>query len=217
MALQSRKLEVVVTPGRFAGCVCGVAGLAIGYIQLRRWWNTRYVPADVEALHAACLGAMDACLEEGAVSEEGEELFDALAEEEKELSRNAQYRVARGRAKVKIRRMRAIDKAAIAAKNHFGLVENTEANRRMVGQYVRGWMSEKGMRPSHILEASPMAVVLAICPSRFEVEASQASGSILMRSRLASQVHEWLPSPGSSVRSWMAELMGTDSPVVGSD
>lgn len=197
--------------GRVATVAAVAASGMVALAIFQRWYRSRYVPKEVERLHAACLGAIDACLEEYSGPEAGEDRFDALPEGEKEVVRNAQYNAVRGAVGIKVRRMRAIDRAAVAAKNHFGLLEMNDANRKMVGQYIRAWMVELGMRPSHVVESAPMATTLALCPTTFEVEAKQAEGSMSMRSRLAAFDADWAPSPVSSVKSFMASMTSSFS------
>lgn len=61
--------------------------------------------------------------------------------------------------------------ASAAAKVKFGLPKCTEANMLVVGKFIRDWLDERGVRPSHIEHIAPIATALVFVPTRADVEA----------------------------------------------
>lgn len=80
------------------------------------------------------------------------------------------------RRKAEVARM--VRLASAAAKVKFGLPKATEANLLVVGKFVRDWLEEYGMRPTHIAGVAPLATALTFIPSRADV---------MMREMLASE------------------------------
>lgn len=73
---------------------------------------------------------------------------------------------------------RMVRLASAAARAKFGLPKATEANLLVVGKFIRDWLEDYGMRPTHIAGIAPLATSLTFIPSRSDV---------LMRQMLASE------------------------------
>ncbi len=76
-----------------------------------------------------------------------------------------------------------ISTLAILAKNKYGELSNTEANRRMVRRYLLSVMEEKKVRPSHISQILPIALEFVFVPTQTEIDACyiRSSNAVLMR------------------------------------
>lgn len=64
-------------------------------------------------------------------------------------------------------------KVALDIKAKLGLLKRTDANILLLQRAGRKIMEERGMRPAHIATFLPIAVELALTPSRAEIEAVQ--------------------------------------------
>lgn len=75
-----------------------------------------------------------------------------------------------------------VHRAAVFAKVTFGLLDDTEANRRLLSDEIRKWMMvEVKMRPAHVAQYWPMAVELALLPGEAELMARRVRKSRLGR------------------------------------
>jgi len=85
--------------------------------------------------------------------------------------------------KVRPTRVRYVATLALVAKNRYGVLSNTAANKQMVRTFLLGVATDHGMRPSHIAKSLDIAVELAFVPSETELVAKQInySTSVLMR------------------------------------
>jgi hypothetical protein len=68
------------------------------------------------------------------------------------------------------------------AKGEFGLLQRTKANQLMVQKFMRDYMRDHGVRPTHIGLHLPYCVHIFFVPSRQEIEAHQLNA--------AREVHE---------------------------
>lgn len=59
------------------------------------------------------------------------------------------------------------------AKGEFGLLERSEANRLMVRKFVRDYMREHGVRPTHIGMHVDLVVAMFFIPSHIDILSSQ--------------------------------------------
>jgi hypothetical protein len=69
------------------------------------------------------------------------------------------------------------------AKGEFGLLRRTRANQLMVQKFMRDYMREHGVRPSHIGLHLPMCVACFFIPSKQEIEAHQYGVSYIAYER----------------------------------
>lgn len=75
------------------------------------------------------------------------------------------------------RRIRMVVKAANMCRVKHGCPTDTEANRLMCSDTIRKWMEEQGMHPAQISQAFPVAVALALIPTRADIELAQMMAS----------------------------------------
>jgi hypothetical protein len=54
------------------------------------------------------------------------------------------------------------------ARTIYGVVNDNRANRLVVSKFIRDWMRERGMRPSHIVKYSVIAIELFFVPTPSE-------------------------------------------------
>lgn len=64
------------------------------------------------------------------------------------------------------------------AKNEFGLLSRSKANRLMVRKFIRERMVELGMRPSHISDHLDWCTVCVFVPSKREIAAHQMGATL---------------------------------------
>ena len=70
---------------------------------------------------------------------------------------------------------------ARAAKNHFGLLPCTEANKAMVWRWMAAKLKTKNLRDSEICRMVPMARALAFFPTEADISASQLIAALAAR------------------------------------
>lgn len=65
--------------------------------------------------------------------------------------------------------------AGIAARNELGLdnPKNYDANRVTARRYIRKYLVERGVRESDIMRFAPKALVIAMTPTKYEIEARE--------------------------------------------
>jgi hypothetical protein len=59
------------------------------------------------------------------------------------------------------------------ARCRLGICNDNKANRLMIGKFIRDWMRERGMRPSHIAKYSVIALECYFVPTEAEVFAAE--------------------------------------------
>jgi hypothetical protein len=167
----------------------------------------------VELNHAA--SHILECLDQGVEDEvymdvsEGEE---DVPPEIAEAARNVQYgRCDKGPRRWKARHYSAITRAALALKNQFGLLDDNEANRLMGSKWVRKWMAERGMRPSHIVSSYLAAVETWLTATSDEQAGLQMRHVKIMRKRKKKAIEKWAPLSILSPSSWGSMLSGRES------
>jgi hypothetical protein len=86
----------------------------------------------------------------------------------------------------KMKRGRFQARLVCVAKAEFGLLPRSQANKLMVRKFLRDYMRERGMRPTHIVQHLDVSVALVFIPSEQDVIAHQlgASKAALDRDRL---------------------------------
>lgn len=85
-------------------------------------------------------------------------------------SKPSQARPNRPKKRAVEHRSRIVREAAAAAKVKFGLPKATEANLLVVSKYIRDWLDDHGVRPTHIEGITPHAVALVFIPTRADIE-----------------------------------------------
>lgn len=95
-------------------------------------------------------------------------------------------------------RSKAARRAAAHVRSKIGLPKMSEANRLVAGRLIRDFLSDSGVRPSHIVAIEPIALFLVFLPRREDILGKQLEHSMLMVERQAEYNGYWF----SLVRSW---------------
>lgn len=165
---------------------------------------------DVAARHLVSL--LDQCVEDEVVVDENAAFPEEVPEDIAEAARAVQYEsVARGPKRWKARHYSVVTKAAIALKEKFGLVNDSEANRLMGSKWVRKWMIDKGMRPSHVVSSYLSAVEVWLTASADEAIGIQMRHTNVMRRRKKRALEGSVPNSFLNPSNWLNALSGTES------
>lgn len=164
----------------------------VGTLACAAWWSafpgafhTRQVPKHVEMNMQQIIKSEDADLEDdeepwGAYPEQTTEPVESLARAlvgPEETVEDALLRL-RGngllaRLRSKSGRQAAAKRAASHVRAKIGLPEYRQANVMVASRLVRDYLSECGVRPSHIAAIAPIAVALVFVPTAADIEAKQ--------------------------------------------
>lgn len=167
--------------------------------RFRRWLSRhKFVPREVEGLTHA-LGEVVDDNEEAEDEEEDEHggLFGDLFREEFDT----QYDMISRRAGTTRRKVRLVTRVAIELKVKFGSCEDNSSNSLMMSDYARKYMADMGVRPTHITQAYPVAVRLALTPSASDILSAQMTGTKAYTSRMVLAHTQWQTRP------WYLDLL----------
>jgi hypothetical protein len=78
---------------------------------------------------------------------------------------------------VSVDRGRFQGKVVAIAKAEFGYLQRTESNRKMVRKFMRDFMRERGMRPTHIAQHLDVSVACFFIPSEQDCIAHQVGAT----------------------------------------
>lgn len=98
----------------------------------------------------------------------------------------------------------AAKKAAAFCKAEKGVMDHNKANELVAARVVREFLTDRGVRPSHIAAISPLAVSLVFVRTVHEIEARQllASGPVVAR-REAYDAAYYTNLPGEGWLGWL--------------
>lgn len=163
--------------------------------KITRWIRRhKFIPREVEELTHG-LGALVDDNEEAEDEEDNEVEVDGVFGDLFREAENTIYDGMARRNKTTRRKVRLVVKVAIELKVKFGSVADTAPNVLMMSDHARKFMSELGVRPTHITQSFPIAVRLALTPSAEDIMAAQMAGTVAVRSREALAKADWQPRP----------------------
>jgi hypothetical protein len=93
------------------------------------------------------------------------------------------------------------------ARAKFGLMSASEANRIVVGDWMRRRCSEAKVRNTHIVRLVPSAIVWFFVPTSDDILAERIRGASLVRER----INEYHSAPGH-IQCWLARLLWPQGP-----
>jgi hypothetical protein len=168
----------------------GAALLGYGAWYAYNRWSINTVPVPVEESAKEILRALDEGVEDEI--DDSDQDGAIVAEPVAEAARMIRYGAMGGVSRWKTRHYSMAVKASIALKEKFGLRKNTEANRLMGDKWVRKWLSEQGLRPSHIVSTYLTAVEMWLTACSDELAAIQMGNSRVIQQRRREAAGQWV-------------------------
>lgn len=92
------------------------------------------------------------------------------------------------------RRVLMTVKARVAVYEKHGKLSDSPANRLMISDTIRKFLKDSGVRPTHILQITPIVIELCFIPTKPELLAAEIQASSTKRG-LIEQSHNWFPKP----------------------
>jgi hypothetical protein len=101
--------------------------------------------------------------------------------------------------------------AGVDARNALGLSVDNEANRLTARRYIRNYLVERGVRATHIMRYLPMALTVAMTPTKYELEAHKVDQTSFIQERRSQLTRSYY-----SFTSLMGTMLGFSGSPAGS-
>lgn len=104
-------------------------------------------------------------------------------------------------------RNRAARRAAAHVRAKVGLLKRTEANDLVVGRLLRDYLSEKGVRPTHVVAIEPIARTYYYMPTTEDIYARQLDASrSAVEQRARYEATYYTDIPGRGLFGWFRRM-----------
>lgn len=90
----------------------------------------------------------------------------------------------------------AARRAAAYVRSKIGLPKRTEANRLVAGRLIRDYLTEQGVRPSHIVVIEPIALYLVFKPNQSDILGRQLDASAIAHEAREEYGRDWFSRIG---------------------